>query len=360
MRRSLLTPLVWLLTIALSLALGAWAARVAMTPPAAIGNSSTPALYTVSIGTVSRILTFTAEATWEGSPVGRNSAAGTVTTVDVAPGEEVGAGAHLYSVDLRPVIAASGTVPAFRSLFKGNRGVDVSQLQAFLADAGFYMRSPSGRFDAATVDAVVAWQKSLRLAADGIVRRGDLVFFPTLPTRVRPAPALVIGALIAPGDVALEALPAAPNFVIKLSAGQSSLVPLSGQVLVHHGDGQWDAQIATSTTSAQGELVLELTGVGGGAVCGGDCIEVPVGSSALYRVDVVSVPETRGPLVPSAALLTKPDGQVYVLNESGREVSVVVVAAADGRAVVKGIDAGTVVRLFGEEPSELPTVSPAQ
>jgi hypothetical protein len=45
MRRSLLTPLVWLLTIALSLALGAWAARVAMTPPAAIGNSSGPALY---------------------------------------------------------------------------------------------------------------------------------------------------------------------------------------------------------------------------------------------------------------------------------------------------------------------------
>lgn len=358
--RRWLVPLAWLMSLAVVLALGAWAGRATLAPPAPVGDDPTPELYRVSIGTVGRVQSFTAKAEWDGEPAGRNGASGTITTVDVAAGEQISAGDQLYSVNLRPVVAAQGAVPAFRSLSKGARGADVLQLQQFLAEAGLYAGPLSGRFSEATDAAVRAWQKKTGVTVDGTVRRDDIVFLPALPVRVAPTEQLKVGAPVAGGEVVIEVLSDAPLFTVTLGKDQAPLVPLSGSVIVHFGAGAWTGLIATSTTTPIGELVLTIESTDGGAVCGNQCDLVPVIAPAQYRADLVVVPETTGPLVPSAALQTRPDGTVFLVDEAGRELDVTVLAAADGRAVVQGVDVGQMVRLFGSQSAPEPSGASAQ
>jgi peptidoglycan hydrolase-like protein with peptidoglycan-binding domain len=346
-RRHRLEPLAWLASICIAAAIGGWAVRATITVPDQPASRAAPVLYTVSVGTVERVQSFTAQASWSGQSLGRNSASGTVTTVDVIPGREVAVGDRLYSVDLRPVIAAAGAVPSFRDLSSGAKGRDVRQLQQFLRQEGFYAGPLSGSFSRATNHGVRRWQKALGEPADGTVRSGDLLFLPTLPIRVAPGEALRVGAVLGGGETVLEVLPAGPVFTVTLGADQAKLVPLSGKVKVHHDDGTWTGSIAASTTTASGELVLTLEGSGGSPICDDQCELVPLGDPTLYRVDLVSVPETSGPLVPSAALATGPDGTAYVIDRNGMPIGVTVVAAVDGRAVVSGIEPGQVVRLFG-------------
>ena len=358
--RRRLVPLAWVLSLVVVLALGAWAGRATLAPPAPAGDDPTPALYRVATGTVGRVQSFTARAAWEGEPVGRNSATGTITTVDVPAGEQVSAGDQLYSVNLRPVVAALGRVPAFRSLSRGARGTDVLQLQQFLAELGLYGGPLSGRFNEATYAAVGAWQKRVGVTVDGTVRRGDIVFLPALPVRVAPTEQLKVGEPVAGGEVVIEVLSDTPVFTVTLALDQAPLVPLSGSVIVQFGAGAWTGVIATSATTATGELVLTIKGADGGAVCGDQCDLVPVIAPAQYRADLVVVPETTGPLVPSAALQTRPDGTAFLVDEAGRELDVTVLAATDGRAVVQGVDIGQMVRLFGSRSAPQPAGASAQ
>lgn len=349
MTRRWLVPVAWAVTVVLAAAAGLWAARATLETPSIAETRDTPVLYTVAEGTVSRVMSFTAKAQWQSVPLARNAANGTVTTVDVQPGDRAEVGLRLYSVDLRPVTAAEGAIPAFRDLAADASGADVEQLQTFLAAAGHYGGAVSGAFDAATASAVRKWQKAIGIAADGVVRRGDLLFFPDLPARVTSADALQVGAPISAGETAIEALPEAPTFTITLGVEQADLVPLVTTVLVHHaGAGTWQGRIASSTTTPTGELILTLEGPDGTPLCGDQCAAVPIGEAALYTADLVAVPEKTGPVVPVSALRTRPDGSVTVVTEEGRVMEVKVLAAAEGRAVVSGIDVGTTIRLFGE------------
>ncbi len=325
---------------------GVWATKATIPADGLGSESRTPVLYRVTKGSVGRILAFTAEAKWQATPLARNAADGTVTTRDVHDGDEVKVGATLYSVDLRPVVAAAGDVPAFRDLQEGVAGRDVRQLQQFLAKLGHYDRPVSGRFDAATKDGVQAWQRDAGLPVDGVVRRGDLVFFPRLPARVVLAPEFEPGARVSGGELAVEALPAGPTFTVTLAAEQADLVPLTAPVVVHRGDGSWDGKIASSSIAASGELVLSLGKDGGGPLCGDDCGSVPIGTTSTYVVDIVAVPETTGPVVPAAALQTEPNGNIFVVAADGSHLSVEVRAAAEGRAIVSGVDPGQMIELF--------------
>ncbi len=94
--RSPLFVVLAVLVVVAAGAVGWWAGRTALVSPEdPLVGGSEPVTFVVDEGSVGRSLTFTAVAEWELVPVGRNSAAGVVTSVDVTPGDEVSAGSVL-------------------------------------------------------------------------------------------------------------------------------------------------------------------------------------------------------------------------------------------------------------------------
>lgn len=335
---------------------GYWAGSVALRPPSdPLGETQDPVTYEVVEQTIGQSLQFAAVAEWQAAPLVRAWASGTVTSVDVAAGDTVEPGDVLFTVDLRPVSIASGEVPAFRDLGLGDRGPDVRQLESLLADLGHLDADPDEDFDEATATAVRDWQEALGLAEDGIVRRGDVLFTPGLPLRVMPTEALVVGAASSGGEVVVNRLPDAPAIVVPLTPEQRNLVPLSGSVQLTYAEGTWEAVIARAAeTSEQGldRLDLVLTAPDGGPVCGETCTDwIPPAGRTSFPAEIVVIPETTGPVVPLAAIVTDPGGTHSVQLVDGSVVEIKVVASTGGLAVVRGIEAGDVVVLpFAEPP----------
>ncbi|GIU91801.1 MAG: hypothetical protein KatS3mg011_0707 [Acidimicrobiia bacterium] len=329
-------------------AAGYWAGRVALEPPAnPLAEDSTPLTYVVEVGTVGRSFSFTAVAEWSLVPAGLNSAAGVVTSVEVAPGDVVGPGEVVYTVNLRPVVVAEGEVPMFRSLRLRDRGADVAQLQRLLAYLGLYSGDADGWYGTATRTAVRVWQRALGVEDTGVVEAGDLVFVPALPARIAVAEDLSVGARVGGGETAILLVPDDPVFRIPLAVEQAALVPLTGQVRVHYSGGVWDALIDRAVESPQtGQLDLFLVGADGGSVCGDDCARwVDLQGRTSFRADVIVVPDTTGPVVPVAAIGTDPANHPFVTRPDGTQVPVEIVESAQGIAVVDGIEPGTVILL---------------
>jgi peptidoglycan hydrolase-like protein with peptidoglycan-binding domain len=84
-----------------------------------------------------------------------------VTSVNAKTGGIVDNGAELLTVAERPVFVMAGRVPAFRGMSPGTTGVDVAQLQAGLAAAGYSTSpDPQGYYGPGTQAAVLAFYKS--------------------------------------------------------------------------------------------------------------------------------------------------------------------------------------------------------
>ncbi len=337
---------------ALLVAVGAgyWAGRTAMAPPAdPLASDSAPVTYTVVEQTISRSLNFTAVAEWDVQTLPGSGWEGTVTTINFEPGESVAAGRTLFTVGLRPVVVGQGAVPAFRDLSRGIRGADVAQLQELLTTLELFGGPADGVFGESTELAVRAFQRQVDIFEDGVVRRGDVLFVPELPARLVPTERLVVGTSLTGGESVVGRLPEAPHIVIPLSVDQRSLVPASGTVVVTYPGGVWHGVIAravetTAQTGVDYELVLEAPD--GGALCGSECDRwVPPGSRSSFDTEILVVPETTGPVVPTAALTTAPDGSTTVERADGRTISVDVIASTGGLAVVDGINVGDLLVL---------------
>ena len=102
-----------------------------------------------------------------------------------------------------------------------------------------------------------------------------------------------------------------------------------------------------------------LQAADGGAICGTSCDQVPVDGSGRYRTDLVVVPDTSGPVVPIAAIVTGADGRTFVTRDDGRDVLVRIVAAAHGRAVVDGVEPGETIRLSTDPGASSASPAPA-
>lgn len=355
MSRSAATVLIIVAAAALAAA-GFWAGRVALAPPDdPLAADSGPVTYEVVEQTLGQSLQFAAVAEWQAEPLGRAWAAGIVTSVEVESGDSVNGGDVLFTVDLRPVVVATGQVPAFRDLQVGVTGEDVAQLQAMLAELGFLNAELDGDFEEATLAAVRAWQDAIGVQADGVVRHGDVIFTPQLPIRIMVTEALAEGAPLAGGEVVINGLSEFPSVVVPLTVDQRNLVPLSGEVRLTYPDGTWEAVIARAAeTNDQGveRLDLILEAPGGGPVCGDSCAEwIPPEGRTNFPAEIVVIPETTGPVVPVAAIVTDPGGGQTVQLPDGSMVEIEVVVSTGGLAVVRGIEAGDVVVLpFAEPP----------
>jgi peptidoglycan hydrolase-like protein with peptidoglycan-binding domain len=323
-------------------AVGWWAGRETMATPEDPLGTVEPVTYKVIDGTLGRTLSFAAVAEWSLSSGIRGAAVGTVTSVDVTPGAVVEQGSVLFTVDLRPVVAARGSVPSFRDMTLRDEGPDVVQLQQLLTDLGFYEGDVDGSLGSGTQSAVKEWQKSLGIKDDGVVRRADILFFPELPVRVVPSETTQVGVGLAGNEIALQFVDGDPRLWIPLALEQRSLVPLSAEVLVAHSGGVWEARIERADEhTEEGRLDLILEGPNGGVVCGDSCeATIPLGERTNFPAEVIVIAETSGPVVPVAALITAPSGEVSVRLADGSERSVTILVATNGLAVVSGVVEG--------------------
>lgn len=345
------TWMIRLVSAAVLLGVGAgvgWAGSVLFAPNQQPLGTAPFTLVSAQVGRVSSSVSLNTVARWDLVPLGTNQAVGVVTGVAVAQGQEVGQGTVLYTVDLRPVIVAQGAVPTFRSITSGTSGEDVIQLQKMLTDLGFFHGTVDGRARWSTRSAVMAWQKSLGQPQTGTVDVGDVVFVPTLPTRVAlNTDVLFRGAALVGGERVVQGLSAAPRFTVPVTAAQAAAMPAGTSVEVSSPGGDaWSATVARQDSDLQsGQVSLVLQGAGGQTVCRGDCGQLPVDVETRLLSRVVTVPATDGLVVPSAALATGADGQMYVIGQDGQRMPVTVAASAHGMSVVDGVAAGTKVRV---------------
>lgn len=333
--------------------LGGWALSAVLRPVEDPLEASPFTTVTVEQGKVGDQLTLNTVAEWASAPDGVNQASGVVTDVRVEPGREVGQGAVLYTVDLRPVVAAQGETPAFRKMKEGDEGADVEQLQRMLGALGFYGGIADGIFGDGTEHAVKAWQESLGLDDTGVVELGDVLFVSVLPAKITVDDEVVSrGATLAGGETALRVLPPAPSFRLPLTDDQAGMVPVGTIVKVTSPDGDvWEGIAGERSTDDETETTtIAVDGDDGQSVCADQCQQVPVGAETLLTTKVVTVPTVSGLVVPSAAIVTSADGQTALVDESGERIAITVVASARGMAVVEGeaVSEGIDVRIPGE------------
>ena len=325
-----------------------WAGAVILIPPKDILDSSSFTYVEVVDGEVGSSINLNTVAAWTPIPVGSNLASGTVTSVNLSAGQEVGVGSVLYTVNLRPVVVGQGQIPSFQPLSLGASGADVAQLQSMLSSLGFYSYEVDGEFDWITQQAVQDWQTALGIDDDGSVQAGDIIYVPTLPTRLSlDTDKVSRGASLSGGEEVLRGLPASPTFTIPVTQTQAALIPAGTRVEITGPDGQlWAGYAADHQPSDQGEgFTVVLQGADGGTICGDDCGSIQVSEEALLRSRIVTVETVRGLTVPSAALRSASDGSLVVVDRKGVEHPVTVVESARGMSVIEGVAVGTSVRV---------------
>ena len=346
----------WAVPVAIVAGVAGWALHAVLSPPDDVLSASDYAVVRVQPGTVSHSIRLNTSVEWSAELVAPNQAAGTVTTVGWQSGKRAEPGDTLYTVDLRPVVVAEGDVPAFRDLSSGARGDDVAQLQRLLADLGYPVWAEDGVFGWALDSAVRSWQRDLGLTPDGVVRRGDVIFVPELPTRLSLDPELAVGTNLTGGEPAVQVLPPAPTFTIVLPEAQARLVTPGMPVEINYPGGTWSAEIGEvrrgTGSDGPGGMSAILTSEAGADICGDDCDEITIDAETLLDSTIHLVPETTGLTVPAAALATTAAGQTVVVLESGELQPVTVVTAARGMAVVEGVADGARVRIPGEVPGD--------
>ncbi len=331
-------------TLLAGLVLG-WAGKTLFAPPVGTPDELAFARFTVEEGSVESSIDLNTVVEWTRAGGGLNLADGIVTSVDVASGSRVDAGTRLFSVNLRPVIAIEGAVPAFRALSRGSSGTDVAQLQAFLIAAGYYRGAADGVFGGTTATAVKSWQRALGLAADGVVQMGDVIFFKDLPATIAISDDLEVGAAIAFGAPAVDILSAFPTFTIPVTPTQAEAITNGAPVNIQAPDSSdWTARVADREVDAEGAISLILESADEQPICRESCSLLSSASKEILPSDVIVVPKTSGLVVPTSAIRSI-SGDLFVVDISGERHVIEVVASARGMSVVTGLKPGQVLRV---------------
>lgn len=338
-----------LASLAVGLCVG-WSGAQLLSPQRTLPAARTFTYVEAAEGTIGETLNLNVRARWKPRPVGTNRAIGTLTTIRLKNGSTVGPGDVLYEVDAKPVTVAEGAIPAYRDIEPGDQGADVEQLQTLLADRQLYVGSLDGRASIATVAAVKRWQASMSVEQSGTVRLGDILFVPKLPARLALDPATVKrGAILAGGEPAVQALPSSPKFDIPVTSDQATQVTEGMRVQITSNDKIWKAVVSgRSEDPGTGDALIVLEGIDDRPICGSDCAKVPFGSDTLLPAEIETVKSATGVVIPAAALATKADGNLVVIDKKGQEHPVKVVQSSSGMALVTGITSGLKVRTPAE------------
>lgn len=338
------------LTLALVVASGTagwWAARTAIQPPEPPAAADETLFYTVAEGTVGQTIEVPVSGSWPAAGTLVSASGGVLTERLVDSGALVDAGTAVATIDLEPVVLASGGIPAFRDLTVGAVGKDVEQLQAFLVELGLLDDDQvDGRFQSLTRDAVRAWQRGLGSPPTGAIQTGRLLFVPQLPVRLRWT--AVVGERLGDGQALADVLAPMPRFVTEVDRRTFADVPTGGALVIEGASGAtWDARLGGVVEQGPDVNVAEL--VTDDNACDERCDEVGVEGVTRLSGRIVLQEERRGPVIPVSAVTVAPSGR-HVVHVDGRgEVTVEVLAEADGQVVVAGLEVGERVELPSPE-----------
>lgn len=105
----------------------------------------------------------------------------------------------------------------------------------------------------------------------------------------------------------------------------------------------------SATDPEDGSTTWTLLAADGTPLCARGCPDLPFTTGALtFDAEVATSPQATGTVVPLAALGSAADGTTYVVDPDGTRIPVQVTTQDGSRAVVTGVGAGTVVRLFAD------------
>ncbi|MDO5634801.1 MAG: peptidoglycan-binding domain-containing protein [Micrococcus sp.] len=328
-------------------ALGWWAATATLTSmdaPADTGDEQVWA--TAQLGQVGRTLALQTAVNQPVAVVATNQVPGVLTS----RGESVlETGDTAYTVGATPVRVIPAETPFWRDLAEGADGDDVRALQSALNELGHLNGEPTGAFDAATSDAVRAWQTKLGQDPTGTIPFGELIAVPRTPVAITLSEALRPGAQLGGGEDAVSVPTGERSFDLVLSEEQARIIPVDAIVEVTFEDQTWVAELGERSPTDSGGVSYALIGEGGAEPCGESCDALPAVEQLLLPSTVTLVPEQEGVTVPAAAVHTGADGTLSVHTEAG-EVPVTVTATEQGVAVVTGLDEGTRVLVSGPVP----------
>ncbi|KGN40395.1 hypothetical protein [Knoellia aerolata] len=285
--------------------------------------------------------------------------AGMLTTLPPTEGRTVRSGDVVAAVDLRPIVAGQGSVPAFRALQVGAAGPDVAQLRTFLcAEKVLTACAADERFTSSVRAAVTRWQKALGVTQTGTVQPSDIMWLPRLPALVRPAATAAVGNRVTADDRPVLTASGAPRLEVRLTAAQAALVPAGAPVSFHKVTGRVTGASPAPSSGADGDeadraMMLDVAGPDGRApLCTttGPCTTL-LGRSLTRTVEVAVdvVPSLTGTGVPARSVLTGADGATYVRRADGTRAGVEVTATAGGLTIVDGLAVGDRI-LVNEQP----------
>jgi hypothetical protein len=292
--------------------------------------------------------TLTYRARSDGSPFAVINRRSGIYTQLPEDGDKVECGGVLYRVDGHPVVLLCGSTPAYRSLWAGEAGPDVSELNVNLVDLGYATRAQldpsSDYFSYETAFALEKLHSKLGDDQTGTLDLGQAVF---LPESVRIAKVSgQLGGSATPGAPILDATSDTPEVQVALDPSQQ------GQVVA--GDlAQVDLPGNTSVTGKVERVgrvahvpAGQNNGVGQATIPAFISLDNPDKARALdiapVRVEITTKGVDEALSVPVTALVGKSGGgfAVEVVRNGGRRELVAVKLGlfdtAGGRVQVEG------------------------
>jgi peptidoglycan hydrolase-like protein with peptidoglycan-binding domain len=269
-----------------------------------------------------------------------------------APGAVIQPDDTMYEADGRAVPVLAGARPMWRSLHRGLRGPDVTQLNTALARLAYHPATTgSPLYSWRTETAVRRWQRAHHLPRTGTVALGQLVFA-GVPLRVSAVQAK-LGEPVRPGTPLLSATSPALLVGVPVPVDQAYLLHRGAAVVVTLPDAVTTtpgvvADVARVATLPDADTQNTRNGNPSTAVVNATIrLERPSLAAAYSSAPVqvaITLSEVKGALaVPITALLARPDGGFAVTVVNHGDVAVQTGVSTDTMVQVAGpgITAGT-------------------
>ena len=323
-------------------------------------NDEVVSTWTVKPMTIDQSLDFRATVKRSSSDGPLSGRTGVITASMGTEVSQIGEGDKLFEVNGTSTIAGVGSVPAYRDLNLGARGADVRQLVEFLCrNEGLKECYPPEKYDDKLESAVRKWQKQNGMEVTGVISRGDIMWFESLPTPMSMKSNTSVGSTISDGDRPITVSNDRSQLVLSMAPEQAKLIPpgaavrLSGEVegrlepnvVDENNESNTENENSQPNDTTNFSVVDESTQQ---SICDStDVCRVPLleGGDKGILASVIIVPKQSGLGVPTSAIKTAADGKPYVVSSQGQTVEVKIKTTARGMSLVEGLKAGFVAQV---------------